>query len=192
MNRLKAFMIIFIPSLILVGIVTFGFFKDDKKSIGVNNNFAIGEIPKYFDGKLIMESTSGDEVNLQKLNGKIVLIDFWSSWCAPCIAEAETLASTYDRWSKYDVEFVGIAIWDTVPEVKNFIKKYNIKYPIVVDDYGQIAVDFGVAAIPEKILIDKNGKIVKKILGPSSSKDLNNLIAEISENSLDLSNIDSY
>ena len=187
MNRLKAFMIIFIPSLILVGIVTFGFFKDDKKSIGVNNNFAIGEIPKYFDGKLIMESTSGDEVNLQKLNGKIVLIDFWSSWCAPCIAEAETLASTYDRWSKYDVEFVGIAIWDTVPEVKNFIKKYNIKYPIVVDDYGQIAVDFGVAAIPEKILIDKNGKIVKKILGPSSSKDLNNLIAEISENSLDLS-----
>ena len=192
MNRLKAFMIIFIPSLILVGIVTFGFFKDDKKSIGVNNNFAIGEIPKYFDGELIMESTSGDEVNLQKLNGKIVLIDFWSSWCAPCIAEAETLASTYDRWSEYDVEFVGIAIWDTLPEVKNFIKKYNIKYPIVIDDYGQIAVDFGVAAIPEKILIDKNGKIVKKILGPSSSKELNNLIAEISENSLDLYNIDSY
>ncbi|MBC63899.1 MAG: hypothetical protein CL746_06265 [Chloroflexi bacterium] len=192
MNRLKAFMIIFIPSLILVGIVTFGFFKDDKKSIGVNNNFSIGEIPKYFDGELIMESTSGDEVNLQKLNGKIVLIDFWSSWCAPCIAEAETLASTYDRWSEYDVEFVGIAIWDTLPEVKNFIKKYNIKYPIVLDDYGQIAVDFGVAAIPEKILIDKNGKIVKKLLGPSSSKELNNLIAEISENSLDLYNIDSY
>ena len=69
----------------------------------------------------------------------------------------------------------------------NGLKKYNINYPIVIDDFGQIAVDFGVAAIPEKILIDKNGKIVKKILGPSSSKDLNNLIAEISENSLDLS-----
>ena len=186
MNRLKAFMIILIPSLILVAIVTFGFFKDDKKNIGVNNNFALGEIPKYFEGELIMEATSGDEINLEKLNGKIVLIDFWSSWCAPCIAEAETLATTYDKWREYDVEFIGVAIWDTEPEVKNFIKKYNINYPIVVDDYGQIAVDFGVAAIPEKILIDKKGKIVKKILGPSSSKDLNNLIAEISENSLDL------
>ena len=187
MNRLKALFIILIPSLILVAIVTFGFLKEDKKNIGVNNNFALGEIPKYFDGELIMEATSGNEVNLQKLKGKIVLIDFWSSWCAPCIAEAETLASTYDRWNDYDIEFIGIAIWDTAPEVNNFIKKYNINYPIVIDDFGQIAVDFGVAAIPEKILIDKNGKIVKKILGPSSSKDLNNLIAEISENSLDLS-----
>ena len=150
------------------------------------NNIAINEIPKPIS-PIIFEDFSGNEVNLQKLKGKIVLIDFWSSWCAPCIAEAETLASTYDRWNDYDVEFVGIAIWDTEPEVSNFIKKYNINYPIVIDDFGQIAVDFGVAAIPEKILIDKNGKIVKKILGPSSSKDLNNLIAEISENSLDLS-----
>ncbi|MBA31087.1 MAG: hypothetical protein CL748_00950 [Chloroflexi bacterium] len=186
MNRIKAFLVILIPSLILIIIVTFGLIKDDKKSVGVNNNYAIGEIPKYFDGDLIMKSTIGEEVNLKNLNGKIVLIDFWSSWCAPCIAEAETLASTYNRWKDYDVEFIGVAIWDTQEDVDKFIKKYDVNYPIVIDDNGQIAVDFGVAAIPEKILIDKNGKIVKKILGPSSSKDLNNIISEISEDSLNL------
>ncbi len=151
---------------------------------GVNNNF--GEVDLSVEPFSTFELTTlaGDVISLDDFRGKIVVIDFWSSWCAPCRAEGPVLAETYKAWRDRGVEFIGIAIWDTEGAVQDFIDSNGIEYVNGIDKSGLLAVDFGVTGVPEKFFVNPEGEIVKKVVGPNTRQILDGILTAMTDDAL--------
>ena len=120
-------------------------------------------------------------VRLSDFLGKVVLVDFWSSWCPPCRQESPALEAAYEDFRDLGVEFVGIAIWDVESETRKFRDAFELKYPIVSDSNGRVAVDWGVVGIPEKFFVDRDGLVVKKYAGPMTRDKLGLELREVLE-----------
>ena len=148
---------------------------------GVNDT--LGEVAVTTDTNADFDvmTLDGRALKLSDLRGSIVMVDFWSSWCPPCRAEAPVLAEAYQRWSKLGVEFVGISIWDDEDDVLDFVERHEISYPNAIDDDGSIAVEFGVRGIPEKFFVNPDGEIVRKVNGPNTSRSLDEVLTQMSD-----------
>ena len=118
----------------------------------------------------------GGAISNESLQGKVVMLDFWSSWCPPCRQEAPVLAQVYREYAGMPVEFVGVAIWDEAGQVLRHIDQYQVSYPNATDDYGVMAIDFGVRRIPEKFFLDRQGNVVRKYVGPMEPEALRGIL----------------
>jgi cytochrome c biogenesis protein CcmG/thiol:disulfide interchange protein DsbE len=157
---------------------------------GVNDNF--GEVALSVKPFADFELTTldGNVISIADYRGKVVVIDFWSSWCAPCRAEGPVLAETYDKWQERGVEFIGVAIWDAEGPVEDFIERNGIHYVNGIDPSGRISVDFGVSGIPEKFFVTPEGEIVKKIIGPNTSTTLDDILTDMTDAALGIVSAD--
>ncbi|MBI4340054.1 MAG: TlpA family protein disulfide reductase [Chloroflexi bacterium] len=165
---------VFLPLAGLVGLLAWALAQSGGRPGGLGINSTFGEV-KITAGPapaLSLPLLAGGQLTLLDLKGKVVMVDFWSSWCPPCIAEAADLEATYRRYAGKGVEFVGVAIWDERGAVERHIQKYRITYPNGLDDQGKVAVDYGVRGIPEKFFVDRDGNLVKKFIGPASPEKL--------------------
>ncbi|MSQ22487.1 MAG: redoxin domain-containing protein [Dehalococcoidia bacterium] len=127
----------------------------------------------------ILPILDGTALELSDLKGKWVMVDFWSSWCPPCIEEAPVLVSTYRQFAGQGVEFVGVAIWDEEEAVRGFVQRYSISYPSGFDANGKIAIDYSMRGIPEKFFIDPDGRLVRKFVGPATQEKLGAILDEL-------------
>ena len=121
---------------------------------------------------------NGKQVELADYRGNIVMVDFWSSWCPPCVKEAAVLQSVYAEYQGRGVEFLGIAIWDDVEKVQEHLQKYGVTYPNGLDMDGAITVDYGIAGIPEKVFISPTGDALRKFVGPFDKDSLTRILDE--------------
>jgi cytochrome c biogenesis protein CcmG, thiol:disulfide interchange protein DsbE len=111
-------------------------------------------------------------LSLASLRGKVVVLNFWQSYCAPCTHEARTLADTSTSWSGKGVVFVGVDEQDLRAPALKFMRRFNITYPIVADDLS-LTGHYGVTGYPETFFIDRRGRVVSPhIIGPATRKDL--------------------
>lgn len=160
-------------ALVLVGgflaLLVWGmFFKSPGGSGGLAINSKLGEVSikarparpfnlNLFDGRTL---------TLDDLKGKVVMVDFWASWCPPCRQEAPVVSRVYQDYKGRGVEFVGVDVWDKESDARAFLERYRISNPTGVDPKGFLAVDYGVTGIPEKYFIDRDGNLVRKFIGP--------------------------
>ncbi len=121
----------------------------------------------------------GTAIDSESFRGKVVMLDFWSSWCPPCRVEAPVLSQVYRDYAGQPVEFVGVAIWDNDEDILSFTEEFGVLYPNVVDPQGRVAIDYGVAGIPEKFFIDPSGIIRKKYAGPMSPEALRSILDDM-------------
>ena len=141
-------------------------------SLGVNNEF--GEVivtadqAPDFDLALLR----GGSLSMKDLRGKVVMVDFWASWCPPCRQEAPDLAKVYLEYQDRQVEFVGVDIWDDAGSAQGYLDEFQVPYPNGVDAQGTIAIAYGVRGIPEKFFVGPDGTIIKKFVGPIKAADL--------------------
>jgi cytochrome c biogenesis protein CcmG, thiol:disulfide interchange protein DsbE len=109
-------------------------------------------------------------LSLASLRGKVVVINFWQSYCAPCTHEARTLADTSRSWSRKGVVFVGVDEQDLRGPALKFMRRFNITYPIVADDLA-LTGHYGVTGYPETFFVDRRGRVVSPhIIGPATQK----------------------
>jgi cytochrome c biogenesis protein CcmG, thiol:disulfide interchange protein DsbE len=122
-----------------------------------------------FDGKTI-DTTSE--------KGKVILINFWSSWCKPCESEADALQSSWEYYQPgNDVLFVGVDYVDTEPEAKATLAKFGTTYPNGPDLGTKISQMFRIRGVPETYIVDRDGKLAYIQIGPfNSSSEIKNLI----------------
>jgi cytochrome c biogenesis protein CcmG/thiol:disulfide interchange protein DsbE len=100
------------------------------------------------------------------------MVDFYATWCGPCRVESPVLSQVYREYRERGVEFVGIGLWDDPNELRKFDESLDVAYPTVRDDQGLVAVDYGVSGIPEKFFLDREGRILRKFVGPMTAGDL--------------------
>lgn len=150
---------------------------------GVNDNFGEVSLTVEPDADFQLATLDGQLLSLEDLRGKVVVVDFWSSWCIPCRAEGPILAESYREWRDKGVEFVGIAIWDEADAVDSFITRNGIEYVNGLDN-GRIAVDWGVRGIPEKFFVTASGEVVKKVAGPNTEATLSRILTELTDEAL--------
>jgi cytochrome c biogenesis protein CcmG/thiol:disulfide interchange protein DsbE len=109
----------------------------------------------------------GDTLRLKDLAGKVVVLNFWASWCGPCRAEHGALSEVSREYAGKPVQFVGILYSDTVPAALRWIADMGGQtYPAVTDPGSVTAIDYGVYGVPETFVIDPAGRVVRKYVGP--------------------------
>ncbi len=172
-----------IPVLLVLSLFAWGVIQNDGEvgRPGINDNFGEVDLSVEPFADFQLTTLDGEVISIADYRGKIVMIDFWSSWCAPCRAEGPVLAETYDKWRERGVEFIGVAIWDTEGPVEEFIERNGINYVNGIDPSGKISIDFGVSGIPEKFFINPEGEIVKKIVGPNTSRTLDSILTDMTD-----------
>ena len=168
---------------VIVYILAYGLSNSsgNRGAFGINETYNKIDIDKVPVAEFTITDLSGDKSKLDiSSNGKTVtMVDFWNSWCQQCIQEAEELEQSYKNLSDKNIQFIGVAIWDDQNAIKSHIKEYDISYHNVIDEEGKVAIEFGVTGIPEKYFINSNGEIILKILGPTTSEQLESVISDI-------------
>jgi cytochrome c biogenesis protein CcmG/thiol:disulfide interchange protein DsbE len=115
--------------------------------------------------------------SLAAYKGKIVVLNFWASWCEPCKQEAPELEAAQKRLQKDGTGTVlGVTFRDQSGDSEAFMKKYGLTYPSIRDVDGKLAQDYGTRALPETFVIDRNGKVVALSRGTISAKKLDTYI----------------
>ena len=149
--------------LAIVGLLTL-FYKGlwgDPKSIPT---VLVGTPAQTFSGP---EVNTGEILSLNHFSGKVVVMNFWASWCFECRQEHENLLAIHRRFGK-DQNFVmlGINYQDREDDARNYLEKYGTNFNHIRDLKGAISIDYGVYGVPETFVLDRQGVIRYKQVGP--------------------------
>jgi hypothetical protein len=126
----------------------------------------------------------GASLDLASLRGKIVVLNSWASWCGPCTDEAPQIAEFRHNSDPAKVAVVGLDVTDKSGDAKDFVAKYGITYPSIVDPEGALLATIpGVppAALPSTVIIDADGRIAGRVIGATTAQQLRDLVASASE-----------
>jgi cytochrome c biogenesis protein CcmG/thiol:disulfide interchange protein DsbE len=126
-----------------------------------------------------LRTFDGRAVHLADLRGQVVVLNFWGSWCIPCREEAPALERAWQASRANDVQFVGVNVWEAESDALNFIREQRISYMNLLDPAGQLAVELGLTGIPETYFVNRDGKLVRRWIGPISDDRLRSLVAEL-------------
>ncbi|HEX6544554.1 MAG TPA: TlpA disulfide reductase family protein [Ktedonobacterales bacterium] len=113
----------------------------------------------------IWNGTPDERIHLAALHGKPVVLNFWASWCEPCQAEAPVLSAAAKTYAAEGVVFIGVAFQTPQKDGQSFLKQHGIIYPSGPDPSGDILMSYGVTGLPQTVLIDRSGTIVKRFPG---------------------------
>lgn len=113
---------------------------------------------------------NGEKVRLSDFRGKKVLINFWATWCPPCVKEMPAMQAFYDEYAaKENIVIFAINATNqeaTTDTVKQFVRKNGISFPILLDEQGDVLLHYEVLTLPTSLIIDEGGMVVEQILGP--------------------------
>jgi peroxiredoxin len=128
-------------------------------------SLAINAQPKQgqLAAEVALPSANGDTIRLSSLKGKVVLLDFWASWCGPCRVSNRSMAKLYSKYKDKGFEILGVSLDDEKVKWKNAIKQDKIKWLQVNEGGGweaKTAQAWNISAIPTSYLIDKDGKLL--------------------------------
>jgi thiol-disulfide isomerase/thioredoxin len=137
----------------------------------------IGSEPKAIEVKTL----DGKPVKLADFKGKVLLIDFWATWCGPCVAELPNVIATYKKYHPQGFEILGISLDEDEKKLKDFLGSHEMPWAQFFDGNGwknEVAVAYGVTSIPCTYLLDRDGKVYRQGLrGPALGREIEKLLA---------------
>ena len=123
---------------------------------------------------------SGDTIRLADLAGKVVVLNFWASWCLPCRTEHAALSEAARHYADKPTQFIGVLYNDEPAAGSRWIADMGgMSYPAVIDVESRTAIDYGLYGVPETFIIDPSGRVAHKNLGPITADVLRRVIDSV-------------
>lgn len=113
-----------------------------------------------------LKDVNGNTINLSDFRGKIVFLNFWTTWCPTCRDEMPSMENLHQRFKNEDFAMVTINIQESASQVRKFYNKFKLTFSALLDTTGEVGADFSIRSIPTTFILDKNGRIIGGALGP--------------------------
>jgi len=126
---------------------------------------------------------TGSKLSFSDYRGKVVVLNFWGSWCVPCREEASTLAAVASKYQPSGVSFLGVDVRDTTASALAFAHSFHVAYPSVSDPSSAITLDFTakvpIAGTPTTLVVDRTGHIAGAVFGTVTYSELTAILAKV-------------
>jgi peroxiredoxin len=160
--NLQALVIIFLI-VILFGILILLQTKDSFYNVSSGSQVAKGLPAPNFS----LPDLDGKMVSLSDYRGKVVLLNIWATWCPPCVEEMPSMEKLYQALQGEGFEILAVSIDESgVQDVLPFMKKHKLSFPVLIDHKGTLKGLYQTTGVPESFIIDKDGILVEKVIGP--------------------------
>lgn len=153
----------------LVGVLASGFGKDPRE-IRSNLKEAVN---------FSLPTLDGESITLSELRGQPVVINFWATWCQPCKIEHPHVLQAARTWQSQGVVFLGILHDDDPDTARRELQRIGAVFPTVYDTSQRISVDYGVTGVPETFIVDAEGRIFEKFVGPVGPGQIEQALQEL-------------
>ena len=150
----------------------------DLVGVAANEGLNKGEQAPDFE----LTTLAGEPIRLSELQGKKVILNFWATWCPPCKAEMPHMQNFYEDYAETEnVEIIAVNLTsgDREASVEEFVKDYGLTFPIPMDVEGEVGQKFQAVTIPTSYIIDTNGMIQHKIVGPMDETMIQDFVSNI-------------
>jgi cytochrome c biogenesis protein CcmG/thiol:disulfide interchange protein DsbE len=124
-------------------------------------------------------TVQGGEMSAADLAGKVAVVNFWATWCAPCEREQPALQRAWEAYKDKGVAFVGVNARDNDAAARAWIERFGVTYPSVVDEAGAWADDFGFVGLPDTYVVDASGTIRYQITGATTQEQLSGVLDQL-------------
>ncbi len=121
-----------------------------------------------------LKSTTGDQFDLASLKGKVVLVNFWATWCPPCRAEMPAIDQIYRANRDSGLVVLGVNQAEDPVAVQSFASQFNLSFPILLDLDGAVNARYNIGALPTTFIIDRKGIIRDQAIGPITREQVQN------------------
>lgn len=139
-----------------------------------------------FAPSFTLKTLEGEEVALEDYRGKIVILNFWGSWCPPCREEMPYLEAFYEEEDRYNAYLLTVNIMqeeDVSPDViQGFVTQNGYTFPVLLDEGSKVAQNYRVYAIPQTFILDENGRLLYIKYGPFAENELQEVLELIANN----------
>ena len=131
------------------------------------NEMGIVQIPPAVDPvEIQLKDQNGRPTSFSEFRGKIVFINFWTSWCLACVIEMPSMEKLHEKFKDKDFVMVGINLQESEATILKFYKEHKLTFTTLLDSTGDVGNAFRIRGIPTTFILDKNGIIIGKALGP--------------------------
>lgn len=162
------FMILSVALLAGVYTVGAGIFKQDDKSVKVGS----------YAPEFSLQGLDGKVYNLSDYKGSSVVVNFWGTFCPPCVNEMPALERQYDKWKKDDVVVLGLNLNESPITVRSFLDRHNITFPILMDQ-DEVRKQYKVVSYPTTFYINSEGIIENIFIGEMQESDIDSRIGKL-------------
>lgn len=121
--------------------------------------------------KFTVKTDQGREISPSDFGGKVLVLNFWASWCQPCVEETPSLNDFARKYASQGVVVVGVSVDRNEKLYRNFIRRNGVAFQTARDPDSNISASYGTYKVPETYIIDKSGKVVQKVIGPQNWSD---------------------
>lgn len=128
-----------------------------------------------------LQTPKGERAALEDFSGKVIYLDFWGAWCPPCIEEVPHLLSLYHQYRDKGFVVVGVSLGDSKRSLLRFMEKMKVDYPVVLGDDTIIQDYQGVVFLPTAFVIDRQGRIRRKLFGYKEKEEIERIILPLLE-----------
>lgn len=151
----------------------------DVDFLPTDEGLAKGELSPDFE----LTTLEGEKVKLSDYQGKKVILNFWATWCPPCRAEMPHMQNYFEEHAAgNNVEILAVNLTTEdrgIDKVQNFVKEYELTFPIPMDEKGDIGTLYQAVTIPTSYMIDTEGRVQNKIVGPMNETMMKEMIANM-------------
>lgn len=146
----------------------------------------VTEVKPYEAPEFSLQNLDGTTVRLSDFKGKVVLLNFWGTWCEPCKEETPALEAAYQKLKDQGLVIVGVDLYNTersrnygVQEVRQFANTYGVTYPILLDESGGVGQAYAIHPIPTSYFIDQQGKVRYLKVGQLNMSDVERVFRDL-------------
>ncbi|MEK4254808.1 redoxin domain-containing protein [Ureibacillus sp. FSL K6-2830] len=135
-----------------------------------------------FAPEFTLTDLSGADVKLSDFKGKIVILNFWATWCPPCREEMPAMQKFYEQNKENGIEIVAVNLTNIdngVQAVESFVQDYGLTFPILLDKDGVVGNTYGILTLPTSYILDPKGGVIQKIIGPMNEQMMTEIVNSI-------------